>query len=223
MASGKITLVEDLGRLFSSPTSKYKYRYGMYECFCGNVFKACTTDVNRGHTKSCGCLSKSIVIDRNTSHGKSKHRLYGTWAQMMSRCYNTSNQAYEYYGGRGIAVCEEWHTLDTFIADMDSTYEETLTIDRVDGGKGYCLSNCRWANRNLQAQNRATMKNNTSGFKGVSFCKARNKYVASICNFGEHTHIGYFESAIDAGKAYNAYVITNNLEHTLNTIGDSNE
>lgn len=219
MGKGKLILVEDLGRLHSSPTSKYKYRYGMYECYCGTVFKACTTDVKREHVKSCGCLAKSIITDRNTSHGMSKHRLYGTWSQMMSRCYNETNEAYSYYGARGITVCDEWHVIENFIADMDNTYKENLTLDRIDGNKGYCLANCRWESKSTQAQNtRAISNRNTSGFRGVYFYKARCKYAATICNAGKRIHIGYFDTAIDAGKAYNDYVIKNNLMHTINDI-----
>lgn len=219
MAAGKIQLVEDLGMLHNNPTSKYKYRYGMYECVCGNIFKASTVDVNRGHTKSCGCLLKSVTTNRNTSHGESKHRLYGTWSQMMSRCYNETNEAYSYYGGRGITVCDEWHIVANFIADMESTYKEDLTIDRIDGDKGYCPDNCRWESRSTQAQNtRAISKKNTSGFRGVYFHKKREKYAATICSSGKRVHIGYFDTALDAGKAYNKYVVDNNLMHTINNI-----
>lgn len=34
------------------------------------------------------------------------------------------------------------------------------------------------------------------------------------------SQIGFFETAIEAGKAYDTYVIANNLEHTINGVID---
>ena len=31
-------------------------------------------------------------------------------------------------------------------------------------------------------------------------------------------HIGYFQTALEAAKAYDSYVVSNNLEHTLNGV-----
>lgn len=45
-------------------------------------------------------------------------------------------------------------------------------------------------------------KNNTSGYKGVSYNK-RDKYQAKI-KFNKQIHIGYFEDPIRAAKAYDA-------------------
>ena len=44
--------------------------------------------------------------------------------------------------------------------------------------------------------------NNTSGFKGVSFNKPVNKYQALININGKRKHLGYFETAEEASKAY---------------------
>ena len=37
---------------------------------------------------------------------------------------------------------------------MENGYREDLTIDRIDGDKGYELSNCRWATLQEQGQNK---------------------------------------------------------------------
>ncbi|MHB1266985.1 MAG: AP2 domain-containing protein [Acidithiobacillus ferriphilus] len=44
--------------------------------------------------------------------------------------------------------------------------------------------------------------NNKSGFKGVSWCKRKSKWRASIMANGKHLHLGYF---IDPEEAYKAY------------------
>lgn len=40
--------------------------------------------------------------------GNQHKRLYGIWNAMKQRCYYPQKQGYQYYGGRGIQVCEEW-------------------------------------------------------------------------------------------------------------------
>lgn len=56
------------------------------------------------------------------------------------------------------------------------------------------------------AENRRNSKlqsNSTTGFKGVSLYKRYNKFRAQIEIHGKGKTLGYFESAIDAAKAYN--------------------
>lgn len=41
-------------------------------------------------------------------HGLSKTRLYSIYSGMKQRCYNQNNQHYQWYGGKGITICDEW-------------------------------------------------------------------------------------------------------------------
>lgn len=79
-------------------------------------------------------------------HGLSEHRLYTIYHSMLQRCYNSNAERYEYYGGKGIKICDEW--LDNFINfynwAMSNGYDEGLSIDREDSDKDYCPDNCRW-------------------------------------------------------------------------------
>jgi hypothetical protein len=53
-------------------------------------------------------------------------------------------------------------------------------------------------------QNVCKRKDNTSGFKGVTFDEQHKKYRARICILGKHIHLGYFETAELASAAYAA-------------------
>ena len=54
------------------------------------------------------------------------------------------------------------------------------SIERKDNNKGYSPENCIWVDKTTQVLNRRLNKNNTSGVKGVTWNKARKKWLAVI-------------------------------------------
>lgn len=82
---------------------------------------------------------------------KTHFRLYKVWENMKSRCYNPNHKSYHRYGGRGIAVCDEW--INNFKAFeqwalkngyIGDAHRGKCTLDRVDNSKGYSPDNCQW-------------------------------------------------------------------------------
>lgn len=192
----------------------------MYRCECGTLFRARATNINQGVTKSCGCYQKQTAREKRTTHGLYNNPLYHIWNAMVSRCTNYNNNAFPDYGGRGIYVCDEWLSVANFIKDMHPTFKEGLSIDRIDNNLGYSKDNCRWVTRYVQNRNtRRIRSNNTSGYRGVSFCKTSNKYMAKIGINGKKEYLGIFCTAVEAAIAYDSFIAINNLEHTVNNIG----
>jgi hypothetical protein len=217
-------LLEDLGMRYPTKNSKYKARYGLYQCqYCSKEFETGIQSVNKGATKSCGCQSNKY---KNT-HGLKYHKLYGTWSQMKARCYNPKHQYFKDYGGRGIKVCDRWLDINNFIEDMYSSYLEELTLDRIDVNGNYKPDNCRWATLDTQSRNtRDICSTNTSGFRGVYWHKRENKWVASIRINYKSIYLGGYQTALEAAKAYETYVRVNNLEHNFTsalTVGEIEE
>ena len=213
----KPTLLEDLGMMFITESSKYKVRYGIFKCgFCGTEFKTVIHNVKNGNTKSCGCHRKRRSIETHKTHGLRATRLYYIWGNIKRRTLNPKHKHYNDYGGRGITICEEWKNdfMSFYNWALSNGYEENkgLSIDRIDNDGNYEPSNCRWTTKTIQTRNQRIRKNNTSGYKGVSFVKDRNKYTSYIYVDKNKVFLGEFPTPIEGAIAYNNYIIENNLE-----------
>ena len=73
---------------------------------------------------------------------------------MKDRCYQPSHKEYKRYGALGISVCKRWRdSFENFFADMGER-PKGCTLERIDGKKNYRPSNCIWATKEQQANNR---------------------------------------------------------------------
>jgi len=107
-------------------------------------------------------------------HGLSKHPSYNSWKKMMQRCYQEHNQDYENYGGRGIKVCEEWHDVTNFVADM-GVMRKGFSLERVDVNGDYEPSNCCWLPHKFQGKNRRPWKHTPEGLNNIREARRKSK------------------------------------------------
>jgi hypothetical protein len=163
---GRLTVLEDVPR----STDKAHCL-----CKCGTevVIKA-SSALKAGKTRSCGCLKREL----HTTHGLSKHPLYKTWQGMLQRCENPAADSYERYSENDITVCEEWHDVAVFIADIEreigprpeGRYETGmphLTLDRIDNDQGYRPGNVKWSTQSQQVRNQRKVGTLTRKSKAV--------------------------------------------------------
>lgn len=127
------------------------------KCDCGNTKIVMGARLRNGETKSCGCgIAKR-------KHGMSQTKLDFAYRDMIRRCYNVKCISYQWYGARGIVVCDEWKDkergkISFFEWALNNGYMDNLTLDRIDVNGNYEPSNCRWVDAKTQANNRRTCK-----------------------------------------------------------------
>lgn len=117
-------------------------------CSCGAEHPTYAAHLTRGSTTRCNNCK------RTSGHGDTNARLYGIWHGMKNRATASPRARYAHYVAKGI--CKEWLAYEPFRDwALSHGYNDTLTIDRVDGKKGYYPDNCRWATYEEQLANRS--------------------------------------------------------------------
>jgi len=162
------------------------------KCKCGNIVEIRKDNLN-GHrnTRNCGCKPNRLT------HGMSNTRLHVIWSMMKQRCTNKNHRSYKNYGGKGIAVCDEWiNSFDVFrFWALSHGYSKELTLDRIDGHGNYCPENCRWATFKQQGNNRVT--NRILTYKGESHTMSQ---WCDITGLSKATIYGRLKSGWDIEK-----------------------
>lgn len=169
----RLTIIEDLGVVDGKKRVNAR-------CECGRVKSFAFLDIVLAQTISCGCARGQ----GHKTHGLSKHPLFKLLADMKTRCTNPNAKAYLYYGGRGIKVCDEWHSnfLNFYNWATENGWEKGLEIDRIDVNGNYEPTNCRFVTRKQNSRNKRNTKYAT-----------HNGIKLSLIEWSERLNINYEE------------------------------
>ena len=150
------------------------------QCDCGTIREVRSSHLRSGASSSCGCFANALTSERSKTHGMSNSRIFGIWSGMRTRCNNSNDYHYKWYGARGIKICSEW--MDDFQVfydwSMNNGYSDDMTIDRIDPNGNYEPTNCRWISRKEQMCN--TRRNVLLTYGGKTMCAKEWSKVTGI-------------------------------------------
>lgn len=210
MRFGRLEVIKFDHYLYRKKPNGYEYRVKTWlcKCDCGTFKVVGHSELTSGNTKSCGCYMREhqhAFIKQYTKPLKHPrtHRLHEIWIGMKERCNNPQNNAYEYYGKRGIKVCDEWNNIqtgyDTFFEwALSNGYSPNLTIDRINNDGDYDPQNCRWVNRTEQMSN--TRRNVYFDYYGEKLTASQ---IARLRNCDAKTLLWRLQNGWELEKAIN--------------------
>ena len=199
-------MIRDLGMRLEGTKNR---RYGIFKC--EDCFREKEMRVDLAKASKTGFCRKCSSKYSKVYHGDTNTKLYHVWASMKHRAL--SENIYS-----GISICDEWTTWANFKEwALTSGYKEGLSIDRVDNDSDYSPSNCRWTTQVVQNQNtRLLNSKNTSGYRGLDCREDREYCYVFVSNNGKRINLGKFYDKIEAAKAYDRYIVDNNLHQPIN-------
>ena len=196
---GKLTVIE---RAENSRNGKSRW---LCKCECGNEKTTSGETLRSGKTSSCGCRYFESNKGRNKTHGQTKTRLHRIWCGMKRRCNSPTAHGFEWYGGRGITVCEEWKNSFEAFRDwaLSNGYADNLTLDRIDTNGNYYPDNCRWATYKAQENNRANNRKVIYKGKEYTLSKLAEKLNISSATLAWRLNHGWNENELSITPAFN--------------------
>ncbi len=140
-------------------------------------------------------IGKNIGNPSRTRHGATRGGQspeYICWQAMKRRCIDPKRKHFSYYGGRGVTVCDRWlNSFENFLVDMGTKPSPKHSIDRYPNRDGnYEPTNCRWATKLQQVENRANARTVSYSGKTIllsELCRELNldaKVMANRLNLG---------------------------------------
>jgi len=144
------------------------------------------------------------LVDDADFNWLSRHKWYANWNGHTQSFYAERNRKQMNTKWRSISMARE--ILGLKFGDKrqaDHINHDTLNNQRSNLRICSCAENLR---------NQRKSKNNSSGFRGVYWNKARNKWRSQISYNGKSIYLGYFMSLVEAAKCYDRAAIKHHRE-----------
>jgi hypothetical protein len=179
-------------------------------CDCGKIKEVYCSSVISGKSKSCGCLSKELIRKRNKKQNDfdlyhscgygytyKKEIFYfdlEDYELIKNYCWHINKQGYI-----STFIYKENKRKQLFFHRLVMNPPDNLDIDHIDHQlNNNQKSNLRYCNSSLNLMNSKLRKDNTSGYKGISWNKEKQKFEVYLCINQKNIKLGYYKNIEDA-------------------------
>ncbi len=189
--SGKLTVI-------SFSNMKFGQAYWNCLCDCGKKTIVVAHSVASGNSKSCGCGRGGVKKKRPIPSGV----LFDPEDFDIVNAVNWSIDVQGYVSNRN-------HNLLLHRVVMKAKPEDE--VDHISGNRlDNRKRNLRLVPRYINSQNQTRLnKRNTSGYRGVSYDKSRNKWSAGATLYYKKIHLGRYDTAEEAHAVASAWRLKN--------------
>lgn len=147
-----------------------------------------------------------------------QHPDYSRWLAMRQRCLNPNNSNYCRYGAKGITIAPEFASFTVFcayISQLPGYGEPGVSLDRLDGRRGYEPGNLRWASQSVQLANQLASGKGQNKYTGVNWSKTHQRWVARVTLAGKTLLSKVCETQEAALKVRNRFIVEYQLPHPI--------
>jgi len=212
----KVELIKDLGMIYPTPGSKTKARYAKFKCpHCGTIYRATVNNVKRGKSLQCNPNCDLYKIPGGELTQNTLRELFD-YNPLTGQFHRKVIFARRHSVGALVGVQHPKGYLKCGIGNKEYTLHRLAwlylygrmpeIVDHINGDRqDNRQENLREVNLSENSRNMKRSKANTSGFTGVGFDKARQKWKANIVANGKpiSKRFDTLEQAIEQRKAWN--------------------
>lgn len=203
---GRLTTLYVVGK------TQNRNRIWRCQCSCGNIVDIPSGSLTTGNTRSCGCMQRDSV----KQSGKDRRRLneynlngeYGIGYTFIGEEFYFDLEDYDLIKEYTWSINDQGYVITSpngnvirmhmLIMKSDGTFDiDHINHVTYDNRK----TNLRKVEHYQNITYSKTYSNNTSGRKGVSYDKSRNKWMAYITYNKHNYHLGRYDNYFDAVKA----------------------
>lgn len=202
---GRLIVRKNIGT-YKYPSGKKECKW-LCECDCGNFVEVGSSNLQNGHTQSCGCYyieshkkanAYEIVDDyvvMYTSKGEPFYVDLEDFNKVKEYTWHLNSEGY---------VCSEINGVGVRLHRLITNCPSDMVVDHI-GGK-FTVNDNRKSNLRIVSQqencmNKSMASNNSSGVTGVRYDKRKSKWVAVIRYNKKTIYLGSFDNKDDAIKA----------------------
>ena len=194
-------------------------------CDCGNTTRATGVNLRYGNTQSCGCLQKDRTFEEQRTE-ENKVRFDDDTAIITTnnpnpteftidkedynkvKDYRWFTGPHDYIVANSLVARDKKVYLHRLLLHTDSAHIDHKDTDKNNNKKDNLRPATHSQNFGNQMKRQTYRgKPTSSKYKGVSFCRDRrtNQWRAQVSLNYENVFVGYFETEVEAARAYNHY------------------